>query len=73
MVNAERWLATENRAERTGSKGQGCPGNPRLHGRQDGKETEVSSYFEVDDAKREGGQYDIKLDKDFKMIAMTRD
>jgi hypothetical protein len=37
------------------------------------KETEASGYFEVDDAKCKDGQYDVKLDKDFKMIAMTRD
>ena len=37
------------------------------------KETEGSGYFEVDVAKCMDGQYDIKLDKDFKMIAMTRD
>jgi hypothetical protein len=37
------------------------------------KETEGSGYFEVDDARCKDGQYDIKLDKDFKMIAMTRD
>jgi hypothetical protein len=37
------------------------------------KETEGSGYFEVDDAKCKDAQYDIKLDKDFKMIAMTRD
>jgi hypothetical protein len=37
------------------------------------KETEGSSYFEVDDAKCKDGQYDIKLDKDFKVISMTRD
>jgi hypothetical protein len=36
------------------------------------KETEGSGYFD-DDAKCKDGQYDIKLDKDFKMIAMTRD
>lgn len=37
------------------------------------KETEGSGYFEVDDAKCRDGQYDIKLDKDFKVISMTRD
>ena len=37
------------------------------------KETEASSYFEVDDAKCRDGQYDIKLDKDFKVISITRD
>jgi hypothetical protein len=37
------------------------------------KESEGSGYFEVDDAKCKDGQYDVKLDKEFKMIAMTRD
>jgi hypothetical protein len=37
------------------------------------KETEGSGYFEVDDAKCRDGQYDIKLDKDFKVIVITRD
>ena len=37
------------------------------------KETEGSGYLEVDDAKCKDGQYDIKLDKDFKIIAMTHD
>ena len=38
------------------------------------KETEGSGYFEIDDANCNwGGQYDIKLDKDFKLIAMIRD
>jgi hypothetical protein len=35
------------------------------------KETEASGYFEVDDAKCKDGHYDIKLDKDFKVIAIT--
>jgi hypothetical protein len=29
--------------------------------------------FEVDDAKCKDGEYDIKLDKDFKIIIMLRD
>ena len=37
------------------------------------KEDEGSGYYEVDDAKCKDGQYDIKLDKDFKIIVMTRD
>lgn len=37
------------------------------------KETEASGYFEVDDAKCRDGQYDIKLDKDFKLLSMIRD
>ena len=37
------------------------------------KETEGSGYFEIDDAKCKDGQFDIKLDKDLKLIVMTRD
>jgi hypothetical protein len=37
------------------------------------KETEASSYFEVDDAKCRDGQYDFKLDKDFNVTVITRD
>lgn len=45
----------------------GCTG-----GKMEG-ETQGSGYFEVDDAKCKDGQFDIKLDKDFKIISMTRD
>jgi hypothetical protein len=34
---------------------------------------EVSGIFEVEDAKCKDGQYDIKLDQDFKVISVTRD
>jgi hypothetical protein len=37
------------------------------------KEGEASGYYEVDDAKCKDGQFDIKLDKDFKLISMSRD
>ena len=37
------------------------------------KETEDSGLYEVDDAKCRDGQHDVKLDKDFKVIVMTRD
>jgi hypothetical protein len=37
------------------------------------QETEAMGVYEVDDAKCKDGQYDIKLDKDFKVIAITRD
>lgn len=37
------------------------------------QETEGSGIYEVDDAKCHGGQYDIKLDKEFKVISITRD
>ena len=37
------------------------------------KETEGSGYYEVDDAKCKDGQYDIKLDRDFKVIVIDRD
>ena len=37
------------------------------------KETEATGVYEIDDAKCKDGQYDIKLDKDFKVIVITRD
>lgn len=37
------------------------------------KETEASGIFEVDDAKCKGGQYDLKFDKNFELISITRD
>jgi hypothetical protein len=38
------------------------------------KETEATGVYEVDDAKcKDGKQYDIKLDKDFKVISITSD
>jgi hypothetical protein len=37
------------------------------------QETEASGVYEVDDAKCKDGQYDIKLDKDFRVIVITRD
>jgi hypothetical protein len=37
------------------------------------QETEATGVYEVDDAKCHGGQYDIKLDRDFKVIVITRD
>src|SRR5262249_29686178 len=36
-------------------------------------ETEATGVFEVDDAKCPGGQYDIKLDKNFRVISITSD
>jgi hypothetical protein len=36
-------------------------------------EKETSGVFEIDDAKCKIGQYDIKLDKDFTIISITRD
>jgi|KBSMisStaDraftv2_1062788.scaffolds.fasta_scaffold272791_3 hypothetical protein len=38
------------------------------------KESEGNAFsFEVDDAKCKDGEYDVKLDKDFKVIIMLRD
>jgi hypothetical protein len=37
------------------------------------QETEGTGVYEVDDAKCHDGQYDIKLDKQFKVISITRD
>ena len=51
----------------TALKAWGCSG-----GKME-QETEATGVYEVDDAKCHGGQYDIKLDKDFKVIVITRD
>lgn len=38
------------------------------------KETEGTGVYEIDDAKDKSGmQFDIKLDKDFKILSVTRD
>ena len=38
------------------------------------KETEGSGVFEADDVKcKWGGQWDVKLNKDFQVISLTRD
>ena len=37
------------------------------------KESEASGVFEVNDAKCKDGQFDIKFDKDFKLLNMTKD
>lgn len=38
------------------------------------KETEGSGVYEIDDAKsKDGGQFDLKFDKDFKLLSATRD
>lgn len=37
------------------------------------QETEASGVFEVDDAKCADGQYDFKLDKDFKIVNKSAD
>ena len=37
------------------------------------QETEGSGLYEVDDANCPGGQYDIKLDKEFKVLSIVRD
>jgi hypothetical protein len=52
---------------RTALEAWGCSG-----GKME-QETEGTSVYEVDDAKCRDGQYDIKLDKDFKVISITRD
>jgi hypothetical protein len=37
------------------------------------KESEAGGVFEVDDAKCKDGQFDLKFDKDFKLLNMDRD
>lgn len=38
------------------------------------KETEATGVYEIDDAKGKNGmQYDLKFDKDFNLLSVTRD
>ena len=37
------------------------------------KETEGTGVFEAEDVKCKGGQYDFRLDKDFKVFVITAD
>lgn len=37
------------------------------------KETEGSGVFEAEDVKCKAGQYDFRLDKDFKVFVITKD
>jgi hypothetical protein len=37
------------------------------------KETEGTGVFELDDAKCKNGAYDLKFDKDFKLLNMSAD
>ena len=37
------------------------------------KETEGAAVFELEDAKSKGGSYDLKFDKDFKLLNMHSD
>ena len=37
------------------------------------KETEGSGVLDADDVKCKSGQYDFRLDRDFKVLAITRD
>ena len=37
------------------------------------KESEASGVFEVNDTKCKDGQFDIKFDKDYKLLNMTKD
>lgn len=37
------------------------------------KETEGSGIFEAEDVKCKTGQYDFRFDKDFNVLAVTRD
>ena len=50
------------------AKAWGCSGGEAE------KETESSGLYEVDDAKcADGKKYDLKMDKDFKIISITAD
>ncbi|MFT3732680.1 MAG: hypothetical protein QM780_14875 [Hyphomicrobium sp.] len=57
----------EMKSATAAASGLGCEG-----GKWE-KETEGSGVYELDDAKCKGGQYDLKFDKDFKLLDMDAD
>ena len=67
-ARADRPVTDEERPKLVSAvAAEGCSG-----GKME-QETEASGIYEVDDAKCHGGQYDIKLDKEFKVILISRD
>ena len=63
----EKPSADETKALEAAASALGCSGG------QLEKESEASGVFEVNDAKCKDGQFDIKFDKDFKLLSMTKD
>lgn len=60
--------AEEAKAAATAAAAWGCEG-----GKWE-KETEATGVYENDDAKcKDGANYDLKFDKDYKLIAITKD
>ena len=66
-------LADEKVSEADGKKIQEAIAVMGCSGGEMEKESEGAGYFEVDDAKCKNGQFDIKLDKSFNVISLTRD
>lgn len=62
--------AEELKAITTALEAMGCKGADEIE-----KETRMdgSYHFEIDDTQCADGQYDIKLDKDFKVLSKSKD
>jgi hypothetical protein len=63
----EKPSAEEAKALAAAASALGCSGG------QLEKESEASGVFEVNDTKCKDGQFDIKFDKDYKLLNMTKD
>lgn len=63
----EKLSDEEMKAGIAAAKALGCEGGEWE------KETEASGVFELDDAKCKDGQYDLKFDKDFKLLSIVHD
>ena len=66
-------IADEKVSEEEGKKIQDAIAAWGCSGGEMEKEDEGSGVYEVDDAKCKGGQFDIKLDKDFGVTSMSKD
>ena len=63
----EKVSDAEAKALAAAASAYGCPGG------QMEKESEASGVLEVNDAKCKDGQFDLKFDKDYKLLNITKD
>ncbi len=66
-------FADEKLTEDESKKGVAAAAAMGCEGGKWEKESEASGIYELDDAKCKSGSFDLKFDKEFKLIVMTRD
>ncbi len=66
-------LADEKVSDDEGAKIKAAVAEWGCEGGKYEKESEGTGVFEAEDVKCKGGQYDFRLDKDFKVFVITKD